>query len=150
VPIAAWILLFVFIGAVIAIALRRPSAPASLPELETYRSATPATSATSKREVFEELLRIRSKVFVNFDPRAPDVTIPQQLRGQPRCVLMYGRNTKIPIPDLRVDHRGISATLSFGGTKEHTYVPWSSVFAILSEDKRGKLWEEDVPPDLET
>ncbi|MGZ5968596.1 MAG: hypothetical protein ACXWP4_13080, partial [Polyangiales bacterium] len=143
--------LLVFFGALTVIALRRqPRSSPSLPELETYRAATPATSAVSKREVFEKLLRARPSIFVNFDPRNDAVQIPQRLRAQARCVLTYGRKLMTPIPDLRLSDRGISATLLFGEEFERTFVPWVAVFAIVGDDKRGTLWPADLPLDLET
>ena len=87
-------------------------------------------------------------VYVQLDPRREGVAVPEWFRSQPRLVLQYGFNMPVPIADLKVDERGISATLSFRQTPFATFVPWAAVFAMSDGDKRGMVWEEDVPKDL--
>lgn len=102
-----------------------------------------------KRDVMLALLQQADSVYVNFDPRREGVLVPPQLKKSARVVLQYGMNMAIPIPDLDVGEGGIGATLSFDQRPCWTFVPWSAVFAIVSRDQRGMLWESDVPPEVE-
>jgi hypothetical protein len=87
-------------------------------------------------------------VFVHLDPRREEVKLPEFLRQQKHLILQYGYNMPVPITDLAVDERGISATLSFQRVPHATFVPWSAVFAMVDTDKRGYVWEDDLPADL--
>jgi hypothetical protein len=54
----------------------------------------------------------------------------------------------VPIRDLEIDENGVSCTLSFSRTPFWCSLPWTAIFAIVSEpDRRGGIWPEDVPPD---
>jgi stringent starvation protein B len=108
-----------------------------------------ATKTPPKRDVMLALLQAADSVYVNFDPRRDGVVVPPQLKRQPRVVLQYGMNMAIPIPDLDVGEEGIGATLSFDRMPTWTFVPWSAVFAIVSQDQRGMLWEADVPREVQ-
>ncbi len=101
-----------------------------------------------KKDVMLELLK-DAWVYVVLDPRRDGVILPEHLRGQPRLVLQYGYNMPMPIHDLTIDDEGIKATLSFQRTPHATLIPWSAVFAMHDGDKRGLVWEEDVPKDIE-
>lgn len=107
------------------------------------------TKPPPKRDVMLALLQHAESVFVNFDPRREGVVVPAHLKRQPRVVLQYGLNMRIPIPDLDVGEDGIGATLSFEGRPTWTFVPWTSVFAIISQDQKGMLWESDLPREIE-
>jgi hypothetical protein len=107
------------------------------------------TKPPPKRDVMLALLEQAESVFVNFDPRRDGVVVPPHLKRQPRVVLQYGLNMRIPIPDLDVGEEGIGATLSFDRMPTWTFVPWSAVFAIISQDQRGMLWEGDLPREIE-
>lgn len=63
-------------------------------------------------------------------------------------MLQYGNDLPIPIPDLQVDEYGVTATLSFSRSPQYTVVPWSAVYVVASDDGRGVLYHEDVPPDV--
>ena len=63
--------------------------------------------------------------------------------------MQYGYNMPMPIADLTIDDEGIKATLSFQRSPHSTLIPWSAVFAMHDGDKRGMVWEEDVPKDVE-
>lgn len=107
------------------------------------------TKPPPKRDVMLALLEQAESVFVNFDPRRDGVVVPPHLKRQPRVVLQYGLNMRIPIPDLDIGEEGIGATLSFDRLPTWTFVPWSAVFAIISQDQRGMLWEADLPREIE-
>jgi hypothetical protein len=62
--------------------------------------------------------------------------------------LQYGNDLPIPIPDLQVDDFGVTATLSFARSPHHTVIPWTAVYVVASDDGRGVLYHEDVPPDV--
>lgn len=102
-----------------------------------------------KLTVMIELLK-DAWVYVHIDPRRDGVLLPDFLREQPRVVLQYGYNMPVPIHDFNVDDRGISATLSFRRVSHATFIPWSAVFAMTDGEKRGMVWQEDIPPDLES
>lgn len=96
-----------------------------------------------------ELLRTHYSVFVHLDSRKAGVIVPPNFR-QPQLCLLLGLNIKpIPIPDLKIDKQGFSATLSFGQKASFVFVPWNAVFAIVGDSGLGNLWQKDVPPDAE-
>ena len=101
-----------------------------------------------KQTVMLELLK-EAWVYVHIDPRRDGVLLPDFLREQPRVVLQYGYNMPVPIRDLTVDERGISATLSFRRVTHSTFIPWAAVFAMTDGEQRGMVWQEDLPPDLQ-
>jgi stringent starvation protein B len=104
-------------------------------------------SSAAKRSVMESLLNSERAVNVTLDARRLDVKVPADVRDNPQLVLLYGRHTQPPIPDLKIDASGIRATLSFRGQPQPTFVPWRAVYAITSEDTgRGTMWQAHVPP----
>lgn len=87
-------------------------------------------------------------VFVYLDPRREGVNLPAHLLSEKHLILQYGYNMPVPIADLAVDERGISATLSFRRISHMTFIPWSAVFAMTDGDKRSYVWQDDLPADL--
>ena len=85
---------------------------------------------------------------LHLDARRPGVIVPEGFRGEAHLVLQYGHDLPIPIPDLDVDEYGVRATLSFSRNPQLTMIPWSAVYAVVSTDGRGVLYEEDVPGDV--
>jgi stringent starvation protein B len=85
---------------------------------------------------------------LHLDARRPGVIVPDGFRGEAHLVLQYGHDLPIPIPDLDVDEYGVRATLSFSRNPQLTMIPWSAVYAVVSTDGRGVLYEEDVPGDV--
>lgn len=100
-----------------------------------------------KKEVALALLE-RSSVHIHLDPRLSGVVVPTWFKKQAQLVLQIGLNMPVPIPDLRLDDEGMSCTLSFNRSPFFCFVPWSSVFAMVGEDKRGMVWPDDVPPEI--
>jgi hypothetical protein len=100
-----------------------------------------------KQEVMIHLME-DAWVLVHLDPRKKGVELPPHLQKDKRLILQYGYNMPMPIYDLVVDERGISATLSFQRVAHATFVPWSAVFGMTDGDKRVYVWEADIPPDL--
>lgn len=87
-------------------------------------------------------------MFVHLDPRVAAVEVPKWLRRQPQLVLQVGLDMAVPIPDLRVDERGIYGTLSFSRSPFTCLVPWDAVFAVAGEDGRGMVWPESMPQEI--
>lgn len=119
----------------------------------TPESTPPAASAPvarSEKAAVARQLIAQGEILVNLDPRRPGVIVPDEFKSEPRLVLAYGLDMDPPIPDLDIREDGISATLSFHGKPFKTYVPWTSVFAIVDENQNGRLWKEDVPADMPT
>src|SRR6185437_5138005 len=100
-----------------------------------------------KPQAFLALLR-EGWTSLHLDARRPGVILPEGFRGEAHLVLQYGHDLPIPIPDLDVDDYGVRATLSFSGNPQLTMIPWSAVYAVVSTDGRGVLYEEDVPGDV--
>jgi stringent starvation protein B len=101
-----------------------------------------------KRDVMLALLERAPSVFIHLDPRGDDVRVPPWFKKQPQLVLQVGLNMAIPIPDLSVDEAAVSCTLSFSRSPHFCYVPWRAVFALITEDSRGMVWPEDIPPEV--
>ena len=101
----------------------------------------------SKHEAFLALLR-EGWTSLHLDARRVGVVVPAHLKGEGHLVLQYGNDLPIPIPDLQVDDYGVTATLSFARSPHQTVVPWSAVYVVTSDDGRGVLYQEDIPPDV--
>lgn len=101
----------------------------------------------SKRDVVLALLQGPS-VFVHLDPRKKGVVVPANFRKQPQLLLQIGLNMAVSIPDLRVEDEGISCTLSFNRSPFWCVLPWSAIYALVSEDGPGMVWPDDVPPEV--
>jgi hypothetical protein len=107
----------------------------------------PSAVTVSKHELLASLLR-HSSVFVTLDGRAPGVELPEWLRADAAVVLQLGYDLAIPIPDLAIDERGFSATLSFRRVPFAVRVPWAAVFAFADDEGHQAVFPEDVPADL--
>lgn len=103
----------------------------------------------SKKDVVLALLQGPS-VFVHLDPRKKGVVVPAHFRKQPQLVLQIGLNMAVQIPDLRVDDDGITCTLSFSRSPFWCALPYSAIYALVSEDGPGMVWPDDVPPEVAT
>ncbi|MEZ4294235.1 MAG: ClpXP protease specificity-enhancing factor SspB [Polyangiaceae bacterium] len=101
----------------------------------------------SKKDVVLALLQGPS-VFVHLDPRKKGVVVPANFRKQPQLVLQIGLNMAVQIPDLRVDENGVSCTLSFNRSPFWCVLPWTAIYALVSEDGPGMVWPDDVPPEV--
>jgi len=111
-----------------------------LPPLDAEPVATPP-----KREFVEELLG-RGAVLLHIDARDEAVRVPDHLRGDPKLVLRFGYGLSPAIVDLDIDEEGISGTLTFGGSPFHCVLPWSSIYATVSDvDQQAMVWPDDVP-----
>jgi len=97
-----------------------------------------------KRHIFSALLK-KSSVFVHINGRIVGGGIPAFLRLQDQVILQFGLDMPVPIPDLNWDDYCVMGTLSFKGVPYFCEVPWSAVYAIVGEDAKGMVFEEDMP-----
>jgi stringent starvation protein B len=91
-----------------------------------------------------------SSLYIHLDPRKPEVIVPPHFRRQAQLVLQVGLNMAVPIPDLRVDDEGVTCTLSFNRSPFWCRLPWTAVYALVGDDKRGMIWPDEVPAEVET
>lgn len=97
-----------------------------------------------KRHIFSALLK-KSSVFVHLNGRSVGTGIPAFLRLQDQVVLQFGLDMPVPIPDLNWDDYCVSGTLSFKGVPYFCEVPWTDVYALVGEDTKGMVFQEDMP-----
>jgi stringent starvation protein B len=105
------------------------------------------TRLPPKKDVALALLE-QATVLVHLDPRGEQVQVPPWFKRQPQLVLQIGLNMPKPIPDLNVDDRGISCTLSFSNSPHYCHLPWGSVYALIGASGRGMVWSDDVPKEV--
>ncbi len=98
-----------------------------------------------KRDVLDAFLGNGSaRIFL--DPRRDGVVVPAWYSKQPELILRVGYSINPPITDLVVTDDAVSCTLSFNRAPFWCKMPWSAVFAVVSDvDSRGVVWPDDVP-----
>jgi stringent starvation protein B len=100
-----------------------------------------------KRAVVRRLMG-EGPILVQVDARRPGVSVPERLQGDPRLVLRFGYDLTPAIGDLDIGEEALAGTLSFGGVAHRCVLPWTAVYAVVSEsDQRGMVWPDDVPPE---
>jgi hypothetical protein len=95
----------------------------------------------AKKDVFE-YLRKRGGVNVTFDARLNGVVIPGYLHRDSMVTLLFNGCV---MSDTEVTEGAVSETLSFDGCPVICVVPWYAVFSIADTDRKGIVWEEDIP-----
>jgi len=99
----------------------------------------------AKREVAGQLLE-QGAILVHVDPRRTGVSVPPAFGRDPKLVLRFGYGLTPAITDLDLGEEALCGTLSFSGRPHHCVLPWSAVYAVVSEaDQRGMVWPDDVP-----
>ena len=84
---------------------------------------------------------------VCLDARLPNVDVPASHKDNPALSLVFNLNFKRPF---NVQEDGIYATLAFGGRPYKCVIPFEAVWSIHEpESKKGQVWEESFPKDLE-
>ncbi len=102
----------------------------------------------SKKDVLLGLLE-KTSVLVHLDARRDDVQVPKHLKSNAQLILQLGLNLAVPIKDLEVNDDGVSCTLSFSRTPFFCVLPYSAIFAMVSEDGgKAMVWPEDVPAEV--
>jgi stringent starvation protein B len=107
----------------------------------------PTARLPPKKDVALALLE-QASMYVHLDPRAEAVQVPAWFKKQPQLVLQVGLNMAVPIPDLHVDERGLSCTLSFNRAPFFCMIPWPAIFALVGENGQAMVWAEDVPAEV--
>jgi stringent starvation protein B len=116
--------------------------------VEPAGSLDPGSPMPRKHEFVTALLE-HGPVLVHMDARAEGVSVPERLQGEAKLVLRFGYSLIPPIHDLTVNETSLSGTLTFSGVPHHCVLPWSAVYAVVSEpDHQGMVWPEDVPEDV--
>lgn len=99
-----------------------------------------------KRILAEALLPLCP--FVLIDATKAEVTVPESLKRND-LVLRLGRDPKVMgMPDLALDERGFSATISIQGSRYFVTVPWQACSRLwVGEPYVGPMvvWPELVP-----
>lgn len=82
----------------------------------------------NKKELFLKALETHAvSIFVI---NHPELKMPIPVNESQGIVLNYSFTFPVPIPDLKIDDTGISATLSFNRIPCATFVPWDAVAQI--------------------
>lgn len=107
---------------------------------------TPQLDST-KRETIERLTRA-GVTAIMLDARQPGVDVPSEFRVKDDLILNISHN--FDPPDLRFNDWGISATLSFSGTRYPCRVPWSAIYVArtlaLPKPQGCALWHPPPEP----
>jgi stringent starvation protein B len=111
--------------------------------------STPPRPLPPKKDVALALLQ-GSSLYIHLDPRKTEVVVPLHFKKQAQLVLQVGLNMAVPIPDLQVDDEGVTCTLSFNRSPFWCRLPWSAVYALVGDDKRGMIWPDEVPAEVES
>ena len=83
-------------------------------------------------------------VSVRFDPRRTEALVPEGLRRSSSAVLAF--SPRFDPPDLVIDEKGLSQTLSFGGKPFACFVPWALVWSVECDVDAGcGFFGEAVP-----
>ena len=98
---------------------------------------------------YDFLIQLLSEgdAMVCLDARLPNVDVPASHKGNAALSLVFNLNFKRPFD---VQENGIYATLAFGGRPYKCIIPFEAVWSIHeTESKKGQVWEESFPKDLE-
>jgi hypothetical protein len=108
--------------------------------------AGPGPIARLRREIVEKLLAEADFIAVVVSPLCPGVKLPEEyLRAGEPVPLHLGWRLPLPIPDLVLDERGISGTLSFRRTPFACHLPWESILQVSLGDEH-LVWITAGPP----
>ena len=98
---------------------------------------------------YDFLIQLLSEgdAMVCLDARLPTVDVPGTHKDNSTLSLVFNLNFRRPF-DVQEDR--IYATLAFGGRPHKCVIPFESVWAIHDpESKKGQVWEESFPKDLQ-
>ena len=125
-----------------------PGAVSAVAPPDCFRMRPKSTHAPGKQEVTERVL-VGQSAMLHIDARRSGIVVPDHLAKDEKLVLQVGYAMAVPIPDLKVDAKGVSGTLSFNRQPFLVRVPWAAVYAVVgANDSRGWVWDEDVPEEL--
>jgi hypothetical protein len=98
----------------------------------------------TKKQILEHFIS-KGNTHVVLQSQADGVCVPEYLKRDPYVTLLLGYDVAVPIPDLRIDDSGVTATLSFNRSPFLCAFPWDAVVAITDMDGRGIGWGFDDP-----
>jgi hypothetical protein len=104
---------------------------------------------SDKEQVAFQILR-KGQLFVQLDPRHPEVIVPPWFRYQAQLTLCVGYNIEPDIPNLVINSIGIGGTLTFGGMQFYCLMPWEAIFGLNDEEGVGLVWPESTPTEVLT
>jgi hypothetical protein len=97
----------------------------------------------SKQEALTRALKA-GLVTVQLDARVSGVELPAQLRSDSSLRLDLARHAPL---QLAVGPKGVGATLAFAGTPFRCFLPWKSIYLILSRRlATADVFWDDCPP----
>ena len=100
----------------------------------------------TKQEFVEDCLT-QGVTHIVLDARQPGVVVPENLRREDlQLKISYRFNP----PDLEVNERGISCTLSFNRVWHAVFVPWAALWAAVGNGISGTMWERPAEPPVLT
>ena len=98
---------------------------------------------------YDFLIQLLSEgdAMVCLDARLSTVDVPGTHKDNSALSLVFNLNFRRPF---EVQEDGVYATLAFGGRPHKCIIPFESVWAIHGpESKKGQVWEESFPKDLQ-
>jgi len=104
---------------------------------------------SENKNKYDFLIQLLSEgdAMVCLDARLPNVDVPASHKGNAALSLVFNLSFKRPF-DVQED--GVYATLAFGGRPYKCVIPFEAVWSIHEpESKKGQVWEESFPKDLE-
>ncbi len=104
----------------------------------------------NKLQVARAILQ-RGSLYIHVCPlhNSFDVQLPLRCMQNRHVVLNVGYDMAKPIPDLQLNEKGMSGTLSFAGTPFFCVVPWECVVALGDERGLGVSFDEEMVPTKE-
>jgi stringent starvation protein B len=101
----------------------------------------------AKRELFTKLLLEQGSVAIRLDARRPGVVVPETFAEEQSLTLDIW--WKPPDAPMKLNERGIAATLRFDGERFRCLIPWTAVWGVRTA-RLGALhaWEVDMPVEL--
>ena len=110
---------------------------------------SPEETNNLKCEALQLLIRHSPYVFVVVNTQARGVRMPEGL--DPVVTVQIGNELAVPIPDIQLDERGLTMTLSFNRANHPCYMPWASIIGARTAGGEvmvgfaGVEAEEDKP-----
>lgn len=104
----------------------------------------------TKRQVFDAILGRCPTLFMHIDATAKGVDLPPSRRGKTEIVLQVGMNMPVPITAMSTTEYSFEGTLSFAGIPYHCTIPWDAVYALVGDDNKGIVYDQDMPNKVHT
>lgn len=124
-----------------------PRSPRGSAPSDPQGSEARLARARSKRELFTRLLLEHGSVAVRLDARCLGVQVPRVFSEDQSLTLDIW--WKAPDAPMKLNERGVAATLRFDGERFRCLIPWTAVWGIRNP-RQGTLqvWEADLPVEL--